>query len=57
MRRLRLEQADRDLRDPARSHLRVIDIATDAGFADVTSFHRAFRREYGRTPAQGRQPR
>ena len=54
VRRLRLEQACRDLRDPARAHLRVIDVAADAGFADVTSFHRAFRREYGRTPAQVR---
>ena len=54
VRRLRLEQAYRDLRDPARAHLRVIDVAVDAGFADVTSFHRAFRREYGRTPAQVR---
>jgi AraC family transcriptional activator of tynA and feaB len=54
VRRLRLERAFRDLQDPARSHLRVIDVASDAGFADVTSFHRAFRREYGRTPAQVR---
>jgi AraC family transcriptional regulator, positive regulator of tynA and feaB len=57
VRQRRLEQAYRDLRDPARAQLRVIDIATDAGFADVTSFHRAFRREYGHTPAQARQPR
>jgi AraC-like DNA-binding protein len=34
--------------------MRVIDVAVDAGFADVTSFHRAFRREYGCTPAQVR---
>jgi AraC-like DNA-binding protein len=54
VRQLRLEQALRDLQDPARGRLRVIDIAADAGFADVTSFHRAFRREYGRTPAQVR---
>jgi len=54
VRRLRLEQAFRDLQDPARSRLRVIDVAADAGFADVTSFHRAFRREYGRTPAEVR---
>ena len=57
VRHRRLEQAYRDLRDPARAHLRIIDIATDAGFADVTSFHRAFRRRYGDTPAQTRQPR
>jgi AraC family transcriptional activator of tynA and feaB len=52
VRRMRLERAWRDLRDPALGHLRVIDIAADAGFGDVTSFHRAFRREYGRTPTQ-----
>ena len=51
VRRRRLEVAWRTLRDPARAHLRVIDVATEAGFIDVTSFHRAFRREYGRTPA------
>jgi len=54
VRRLRLEQAVRDLRDPARRHLRIIDIAADAGFADVAGFHRAFRRAYGRTPSQVR---
>ena len=54
VRRLRLEQAFRDLRDPARGHLRVIDVASDAGFVNVASFHRAFRREYGRTPAEVR---
>jgi AraC-like DNA-binding protein len=54
VRRLRLARAYRDLEDPARRRLRVIDIAADAGFADVTSFHRAFRREYGHTPARVR---
>jgi AraC-like DNA-binding protein len=54
VRRMRLEVAWRNLRDPARAHLRVIDIAADAGFGDVTSFHRAFRREFGRTPARVR---
>jgi AraC-like DNA-binding protein len=53
-RRLRLRSAWRSLQDPARRHLRVIDIAADAGFGDVTSFHRAFRGEFGRTPAQVR---
>jgi AraC family transcriptional activator of tynA and feaB len=51
----RLEQARRDLADPARAGLRVIDIAADAGFADVTHFHRVFRRAYGCTPAQLRR--
>ncbi|WP_027346662.1 AraC-like ligand-binding domain-containing protein [Hamadaea tsunoensis] len=50
VRRLRLEYARRALADPARAHLRIIDIAADAGFADVSSFHRAFRREFGRSP-------
>lgn len=54
VRRLRLELARRALRDPGRSHLRVIDIAAEAGFGDVGSFHRAFRREFGRTPASMR---
>jgi AraC-like DNA-binding protein len=52
VRRLRLEQAHRDLADPARAGLRVIDVAADAGFADVTHFHRVFRQTYGYTPAQ-----
>jgi AraC-like DNA-binding protein len=57
VRRLRLERAWHDLRDPARRHLRVIDVAAAAGFADVTSFHRAFRREFGRTPGAVRSAR
>jgi AraC family transcriptional activator of tynA and feaB len=55
LRRQRLEQARRDLTDPARAGLRVIDIAADAGFADVTHFHRVFRQAYGVTPAQLRR--
>ena len=55
LRRQRLEQARRDLADPARAGLRVIDIAADAGFADVTHFHRVFRQAYGCTPAQLRR--
>ena len=51
VRRRRLEVAWRTLRDPARAHLRVIDVAVEAGFIDVTTFHRAFRREFGHTPA------
>ena len=56
VRRLRLERAARDLRDPARHRLRVIDIASDAGFCSIASFHRAFHREFGTTPAQLRPP-
>jgi AraC-like DNA-binding protein len=59
VRRLRLAAALRSLQDPARNHLRVIDIAAEAGFGHVASFHRAFRQEFGRSPAQVRrhQPR
>lgn len=54
MRRLRLERAARHLADPAMQHLRVIDVATEAGFGNVASFHRAFRRQFGRTPNAAR---
>jgi AraC family transcriptional activator of tynA and feaB len=47
----RLDRAWHDLQDPSKSHLRVIDVAVEAGFTDVTSFHRAFRCVYGHTPA------
>jgi len=55
VRRRRLEQAHRDLADPARAGLRIIDVAADNGFADVTHFHRVFRQTYGYTPAQLRR--
>ena len=54
---MRLELALRTLRDPDLGHLRVIDIAAEAGFGDVASFHRAFRREFGRTPGAVRGDR
>jgi AraC family transcriptional regulator, positive regulator of tynA and feaB len=52
VRRRRLARAWRDLQDPALIGLRVIDVAVEAGFPNVSSFHRAFLREYGRTPAE-----
>lgn len=52
VRRFRLVRARRALADPALAHLRVIDIAADAGFGNVAGFHRAFRREFGRTPGE-----
>jgi AraC family transcriptional activator of tynA and feaB len=55
VRRMRLELALRSLRDPNLAHLRVVDVAAEAGFGDVASFHRAFRREFGRTPASIRE--
>jgi len=55
VRRRRLEQAHRDLGDPALAGLRIIDIAADNGFVGVTHFHRVFRETYGCTPAQRRR--
>ncbi|HET7017634.1 MAG TPA: helix-turn-helix domain-containing protein [Streptosporangiaceae bacterium] len=57
VRQCRLDQARRDLADPARAGLRIIDIAADNGFADVTHFHRVFRQVYGYTPAELRRGR
>ncbi|MEV4509685.1 helix-turn-helix domain-containing protein [Dactylosporangium sp. NPDC049525] len=54
VRRLRLERAARHLADPAMRHLRVIDVATEAGFVNVASFHRVFRQQFGRTPNAAR---
>jgi AraC-like DNA-binding protein len=51
----RLEQAYRDLTDPARRALRIADIAAAAGFVVVTHFHRVFRQRYGRTPTEARR--
>ncbi len=50
----RLALAHRRLLDPGWDHLRVIDIAVETGFPDVTHFHRVFRRRYGCTPAEVR---
>jgi AraC-like DNA-binding protein len=55
VRRRRLEQAHRDLGDPSRARLRIVDIAADNGFVGVTHFHRVFRQTYGYTPAQRRR--
>ncbi|GAA1568722.1 hypothetical protein GCM10009827_108060 [Dactylosporangium maewongense] len=55
VRQLRLERAARHLADPAMRHLRVIDVATEAGFGNVASFHRAFRKQFGRTPKEARE--
>ncbi|MFZ3360935.1 MAG: AraC family transcriptional regulator [Xanthobacteraceae bacterium] len=51
----RLETAAALLRDPNLRHRKVADIATEAGFADLSYFNRAFRRHYGATPTDIRQ--
>jgi AraC-like DNA-binding protein len=50
----RLKAADRLLRDPRQAHRPIAVIAAQCGFADRTTFTRAFVRRYGVTPAQVR---
>ncbi|WEK52268.1 MAG: helix-turn-helix domain-containing protein [Candidatus Kaistia colombiensis] len=46
----RLGMVLRRLRDPATSQLKIIDIASEAGFTDLSHFNRSFRRRFGDTP-------
>jgi AraC-like DNA-binding protein len=48
----RLQAAHRALSDPRQAHRTTAGIATQYGFADRTTFTRAFVREYGITPAE-----
>lgn len=50
----RLDLAFRLLSEPARADGAIIDIAYDAGFSDISSFNRAFRRRFGATPSEVR---
>lgn len=52
--RMRLRAAATRL---ATEHARILDIAYDAGFGDVSNFNRAFRREFGVSPRIYRQRR
>lgn len=52
----RLRLASRMLVDPA-VHLPISDIAQHSGFADVTTFTRAFRKRFGMTPREWRVDR
>lgn len=47
---LRLERARAMLADRRHDRLKVIDIAHDCGFSDVSHFNRCFRRRFGVTP-------
>ncbi|MCS3729724.1 AraC family transcriptional regulator [Bradyrhizobium betae] len=52
----RLKRATAMLLDPARQQQRIGDIALAAGFGDLSTFNRSFRRRYGRTPSSLRRP-
>lgn len=51
----RLKLATTMLLDPARQQERIGDIALAAGFSDLSTFNRSFRRRYGRTPSSLRR--
>lgn len=50
----RLKRAFDLLRDPRQASRRIIDIAYDAGFSDIGTFNRTFRKRFGRTPSDVR---
>jgi AraC-like DNA-binding protein len=51
----RLDKAAALLRDSRSLHRKIADIATEAGFTDLSYFNRTFRRRYGATPSEIRQ--
>jgi AraC-like DNA-binding protein len=53
----RLKRAFNLLGDPQQSTRRISDIASEAGFGDLSTFNRAFRRRFGDTPRVVRQAR
>jgi transcriptional regulator GlxA family with amidase domain len=52
--RQRLARAHRMLTDPLHGHQTISVIACDAGFGDLSTFNRAFRRHFGATPSEVR---
>jgi AraC-like DNA-binding protein len=50
----RLEKAAVLLRDPQWRDRKVSDVASEAGFTDLSYFSRSFRRHYGVTPTDVR---
>jgi AraC-like DNA-binding protein len=50
----RLARAVLLLRDPQWRDRRIADVATEAGFTDISYFNRAFRRRYKTTPSNMR---
>jgi AraC-like DNA-binding protein len=51
----RLDKAAMLLRDPRWRHSKIADIASEAGFTDLSYFNRAFRRRFGATPSDIRE--
>lgn len=55
LREARLARTYAMLLDPAQRHRRVLAIALDCGFADVSAFNRAFKRRFGVAPTELRE--
>ena len=55
--RLRLERCRRELLDPRADHRSITEISRRWGFADLATFSRAFRAEYGMSPREWRAAR
>jgi AraC-like DNA-binding protein len=53
--RFRIEEAKRQLADPAYAHLPILTIAYDCGFGSIGPFNRAFKAQTGLTPQQFRR--
>jgi AraC-like DNA-binding protein len=51
----RLKNVMAMLREAGRRNSRIADIALEAGFGDLSSFNREFRRRYGMTPRDARE--
>ena len=51
----RMERAHAMLTSPLYHQRRVLEIALDSGFDDISAFSRAFRRHYGMTPSDARE--
>jgi AraC-like DNA-binding protein len=47
----RLDRAKRILSEKAFEHVRIIDVAFQCGFRDISTFNRAFRRRFAMTPS------
>lgn len=55
--RLRMEWLRRMLGDPRQTHRRISDLAFEAGFRDLSTFNRQFRRHFGEAPSATRRQR
>jgi AraC-like DNA-binding protein len=47
----RLNRTMRLLTEPRRAHQKIVEIALEAGFTDLSHFNRSFRRRFGDTPS------